>query len=43
MHESAAWTIRKADEKMLQAVEIKFMRKIAGITLLDHKRDFKKT
>jgi hypothetical protein len=36
---SKAWTIRKADEKRLQAKEIKFMRKTAGFTLLDHKRN----
>jgi hypothetical protein len=35
---SEAWTIRKADEKRLQAAEIKFMRKTAGLTLWDHKR-----
>jgi hypothetical protein len=35
---SEAWTIRKADEKRLQAAEMKFMRKIAGLTLLVHRR-----
>jgi hypothetical protein len=34
---SEAWTIRKADEKRLQAAETKFMRKTAGLTLLEHK------
>jgi hypothetical protein len=29
----------KADEKRLQAAEIKFMRKTPGFTLLDHKRN----
>jgi hypothetical protein len=32
-------TITKADEKLLQAAEIKLMRKIAGFTLWDHKRN----
>jgi hypothetical protein len=36
---SEAWTIRKADEKRLQAAEMKFMRKSAGFTLWDHKRN----
>jgi hypothetical protein len=36
---SEAWTIRKADEKILQAAEMKFMRKTAGLTLWDHKRN----
>jgi hypothetical protein len=31
--------IRKADERRLQAAEIKFMRKTAGFTLWDHKRN----
>jgi hypothetical protein len=30
---SEAWTMRKADEKRLQAAEMKFMRKTAGLTL----------
>jgi hypothetical protein len=30
---SEAWTIRKVDEKRLQAAEMKFMRKTAGLTL----------
>jgi hypothetical protein len=33
------WTIRKADEERLQAAEMKFMRKTAGFTLWDHKRN----
>jgi hypothetical protein len=37
MYGSEAWTIRKADEKRLQAAEMKFMRKTAVFTLLDHK------
>jgi hypothetical protein len=36
---SEAWTNRKADEKRLQAAEMKFMRKTAGLTLWDHKRN----
>jgi hypothetical protein len=36
---SEAWTIRKADEKRLQAANMKFMRKTAGLTLWDHKRN----
>jgi hypothetical protein len=36
---SETWTIRKADEKRLQAAEMKFMRKTAGFTLWDHKRN----
>jgi hypothetical protein len=36
---SEAWTSRKADEKRLQAAEMKFMRKTAGLTLWDHKRN----
>jgi hypothetical protein len=36
---SEAWTIRKADEKRLQAAEMKFTRKTAGLTLWDHKRN----
>jgi hypothetical protein len=36
MYGSEAWTIRKADEKRLQAAEMKFMGKTAGFTLLDH-------
>jgi hypothetical protein len=35
---SEAWRIRRADEKRLQAAEMKFMRKTAGSTLWDHKR-----
>jgi hypothetical protein len=30
---SEAWTIKKADEKRLQASEMKFMRRTAGYTL----------
>jgi hypothetical protein len=29
----------EADEKRLQAAEMKFMRKTAGLTLWDHKRN----
>jgi hypothetical protein len=36
---SEAWTIRKADEKRLQEAEMKFMRKTAGLTLWDRKRN----
>jgi hypothetical protein len=36
---SETWTIRKADEKRLQAAEIKFMRKTDGLTLWDRKRN----
>jgi hypothetical protein len=36
---SDAWAIRRADEKGLQAAEMKFMRKTAGFTILDHKRN----
>jgi hypothetical protein len=36
---SEAWTIIKADEKRLQAAEMKFMRKFVGFTLLDHKEN----
>jgi hypothetical protein len=36
---SEAWTIRNADEKRLQAAEMKFIRKTAGLTLWDHKRN----
>jgi hypothetical protein len=36
---SEAWTIRNADEKRLRAAEMKFMRKTAGLTLWDHKRN----
>jgi hypothetical protein len=36
---SEAWTIRKADEKRLQGAEMKFLRKTAGFTLWDHKRN----
>jgi hypothetical protein len=32
-------TIRKADEERLQAAEMKFMRKTAGLILWDHKRN----
>jgi hypothetical protein len=35
---SEAWTIKKADEKRLQASEMKFMRRTAGYTLFDHKQ-----
>jgi hypothetical protein len=38
---SEAWTIRKADEKRLQAAQMKFMRKTAGLTLWDPKRNLK--
>jgi hypothetical protein len=34
-----AWTIKKTDERKLQAAEMKFMRKTAGRTLWDHKRN----
>jgi hypothetical protein len=37
---SEAWTIKKADEQRLQAVETKFTRKTAGHTLWDHKRNY---
>jgi hypothetical protein len=33
IYEIEAWTFRKADEKILQAAEMKFMRKTAGLTL----------
>jgi hypothetical protein len=36
---SEAWTITEADLKRLQTAEMKFMRKTAGLTLLDHKRN----
>jgi tRNA U34 5-methylaminomethyl-2-thiouridine-forming methyltransferase MnmC len=36
---SEAWTIRKADEKILQAAEMKFMTKTDALTLWDHKRN----
>jgi hypothetical protein len=36
---SEAWTIRKSDEKRLQAAEMKFTRKTAGLTRCDHKRN----
>jgi hypothetical protein len=36
---SEAWANTKADEKRPQATEMKFMRKTAGFTLLDHKRN----
>jgi hypothetical protein len=36
---SEAWTIRKADDKRLEAAEMKFMRKTAGLTLWDRKRN----
>jgi hypothetical protein len=36
---SEAWTLRKADEKRLQAAKMTFMRKTADFTLLDHKRN----
>jgi hypothetical protein len=39
LYESEVWTIRKAGDKRLQAAEMKFMRKTAGFTLLDHKRN----
>jgi hypothetical protein len=39
LYGSEAWTIRKTDEKTLQAAEIKFTRKTSGFTLLDHKRN----
>jgi hypothetical protein len=39
MYGSEAWTIRKADGKRLQAAEKKFMRKTAGLTLWDYKRN----
>jgi hypothetical protein len=39
MYGSEAWTIRKADEKRLQAAEMKFLRKTAGLTIWDHKRN----
>jgi ABC-type ATPase involved in cell division len=35
---SEAWTIKKADEKQLQASEMKFMRRTVGYTLFDHKQ-----
>jgi hypothetical protein len=37
MYGSEARTVRKADEKRLQAAEMKFMRKTADLTLWDHK------
>jgi hypothetical protein len=36
---SEAWMIRKGDEKRLQAAEMIFMKKTAGLTLWDHKRN----
>jgi hypothetical protein len=37
--ESEAWTIKKTDEKRLQAAEMKFMGNTAGLTLWDHNRN----
>ena len=32
-----AWTIRKTRERRLQAAEMKFMRRTAGCSLLEHR------
>ena len=36
---SEAWTIRQADERRLTTAEMRFMRRTAGYSLLDHKRN----
>jgi len=36
---SKAWTNRKQDEQRRTSAKIKFLRKIAGYSLLDHKRN----
>jgi hypothetical protein len=36
---SESWTIKKQDEKRLEAAEMRFMRWTAGYTILDKKRN----
>jgi hypothetical protein len=36
---SESWTIKKQDEKRLEAAEMRFMRWTAGYTILDMKRN----
>ncbi|KAJ4438692.1 hypothetical protein ANN_14639 [Periplaneta americana] len=36
---SEAWTLRKCDERRLTTAEMRFMRKTAGYSLLDHHRN----
>jgi hypothetical protein len=36
---SEAWTIRKADERRLTTAEVRFMRRTAGCSLLEHRRN----
>jgi hypothetical protein len=36
---SEAWTVKKQDEKRLEAAEMRFMRRTAGYTILDKKRN----
>jgi hypothetical protein len=38
-YESEAWTIRRADEKRLISAEMRFLRRTAGYTRWDHKRN----
>jgi hypothetical protein len=35
---SESWTINRSDKKKIQSVEMKFLRSVAGCTLLDQKR-----
>jgi hypothetical protein len=39
LYGSEIWTLRKKDKKLLTSIEIKFFRRTAGHTLLEHKRN----
>jgi len=41
LYGSEIWNHRKEDKKRLTSVEIKFVRRTAGYTLFDHKRNEK--
>lgn len=38
LYGSECWTLRKSEERKIEAAEMRFLRSIAGYTLLDNKR-----
>jgi hypothetical protein len=38
-NDSEAWIVRQQDEQCLTSAEVKFLRKTAGSSLWDHKRN----
>jgi hypothetical protein len=39
IYDSEIWTLRKHNKTRLTTSEMKFLRKAAGYTLMDHKQD----